>query len=196
VTANRSNIKHQISNISLVVDVLCLACVWISGQRTDRVDPARDYCSDEILSTRRATHGAVQIYARPFAYACDRRAVGRSGADSNSRTILRRGDRSSRNRPLVHDDGGPRCEFIRGVSLVTAVLFRNGLYQLFSVVDQAAVVDEKIMARPRQDRQLPYHWRCDHFHHFHFDQNQIAALHPAGLSPARASASAQVGPRK
>src|SRR5207244_11225638 len=93
--ACEANIKRQPSNVLLVVDVLCLACVRISSERANRVDSACDCRSDEILSARWATRIAVQICAWRFVYARDRRAVGSSRDDSNARTILCRGNRST-----------------------------------------------------------------------------------------------------
>src|SRR5439155_19432744 len=169
------------------------------------------------LSARNAARPPIRFWPRASADALDRRTLGNSGTNSNAWTIFCRGNRSTRYRSLACHDGRSWCELIWNVSPASAVLFRNDLYQLFSVVDQAAVVDSEAVGRekgrdhppsPRlrrtsrsrlqreQNRQLFDHWRCDHFRHFHARKNQAAALHPAGVSVALASARPALGSSK
>src|SRR5207249_1079189 len=98
---------------------------------------------------------------------------------------------STRYRSVACHDGRSWCEFFWSVSPALAVLFRNDLFEFFSVVDQTPVVDEESVATPGRDRELSYYGRSGHLRHFHARKNQAAALHSASVSVARSFACTQ-----
>src|SRR5882724_835619 len=89
---------------------------------------------------------------------------------------------------------------------VYVLLFRHGLCQFLSMVDQIAVVGSKITAeqrsrgrRPRLQRKSDRHLFAGghrrHFHHLYSGQHEVTALHVAGVSVACAFARAALESR-
>ncbi len=90
--------------------------------------------------------------------------------------------------------------------LSIAVLFRHGVHQFLSVVDQVAVVDSEFVAeqggRGRRPRLQWKSARClsslghrGHLRHLYSRQHEVTALHAAGVSVACSFACAALAPR-
>ena len=78
-----------------------------------------------------------------------------------------------------------------GIYLLTLPFyFVDRLRQLFPMVDQAAVADTATRRGPRRDRQLSDRGSTRHFPHLHFRENEVAALHAAGISSHRSASCA------
>src|SRR6266404_2881515 len=172
---------------------LCRTGAWILSKRTNRVVAAVNARRDEIACGGGRPCEALQVCARHLAHARIRRSLGSPGVDPNRWRIFENRDWSSRSRSILRRDGRSRRKLVRRLSSPSAVLFRHHLRQLLSLVDQAAIVNPKTLAQPRQDRHLPDYWRRGHFCYLQFDQNQAAALHVTGVSITFASSRAALG---
>ena len=148
--ANKRNIKHQTSNIFVVVDLLPFARARLSCQRPNRVDTAAGRRWLNHLHARLADVTALQVCGWCCADARRGRALGNPGADSNAWGVFHSGNRTTCRHPFVYDTGRSRREFLRHVRAAIAVLFCHGLHQFLSVVDQVAVVDSEIMAKEKK----------------------------------------------
>src|SRR5207244_12416419 len=116
-----------------------------------------------------------------------------------------------RNWSFVCDHGRPWRQFAWHVSPAFTVLFRDGLREFLSVVDQVAMAGSDIVAtakgrrhppsprlrRKRRrrlqrkiDRQVSSLGHRHHFYHLYPDQDEVAPLHLAGFSAAFALARA------
>src|SRR5436309_15042582 len=161
--------------------------------------------------TRCAVGPALQVRLWNFTYARSGRALGNSGADSNAWRVLHGRNWSTRDSSFVCDHGRPWRQFACHVSPAFTVLFRDGLREFLSVVDQVAMAGSDIVAtakgrrhppspRLRRTRRRRLQQKIDrpisrnrhrhHFHHLYLDQNEVASLHLAGFSAARAFARA------
>ena len=211
---NKSNIKHQSSNIFVVVvvaHVLLRFGAGLSCERTSCLGAIVDSCSNNHFRTRCAVGPALQVCLWNFTHARHDRALGNSGADSNAWRIFHGWNWSTRDRSFIRDHGRPRREFPRYVSAAFAILFRDCFCEFFSLVDQTAMAGSKIttgaksrrhppsprLRRTRRrrlqrkiDRQVSRNRHRHHFHHLYFDQNEITALHATGVSIAVVAASA------
>src|SRR5438874_9029468 len=103
---------------------------------------------DNVFRSRNATRATIQNCARRFAYSRNRRHLGGSSVDPDTWRVFYDRNWTPRRRPFIGHDGRSRREFVRDVSAVVALLFRNDFYQLLSVVDQTSLVDRKIVAKP------------------------------------------------
>src|SRR5437870_837824 len=146
------------------------------------MDTTGDRCRDEIISARCFARAAVQIRARHSRNARNRRALGNSSVDSNTRRILCGWNWPPCYRAIVRRDGRARRELARRLSATASVLFPDGVRQLLSVVNQTAFAFQTALERSGQDRQLPSRRYDNHLHHLFVDQNEAAALYPAGFS--------------
>src|SRR5438105_1074673 len=83
--ANRkSRIENRESENKVVVRFLFIARARFPRERTDRLDAALDACRDEVVCARCRFCEALQVRARYFAYARNRRSLGRAGIDPNT----------------------------------------------------------------------------------------------------------------
>src|SRR5213594_3617099 len=149
--------------------------------------------------TRCAVGPALQVRLWNFTYARSGRALGNSGADSNAWRVFHGWNWSTRDWSFVCDHGRPWRQFACHVSPAFAFLFRDGLRQFLSVVDQVAMAGSDIVAtakgrrrrlQRKSDRQLSSLGHRHHFYHLYPDQDEVAPLHLAGFSAARALACA------
>src|SRR5262249_5721809 len=150
---SESNIKHQTSNMGLVVYLLPRACAWFSCQRTDCVDTAADRRCDNHLYARLAAVTTFQVCGWCCSDACGDRALGSSGAYSNAWRILYGRDWTTCREPFAYDIGRSRREFARHVRAAIAVLFCHRLHQFLSMVAQVAVGNSHTMAKKRNQSQ-------------------------------------------
>src|ERR1017187_1936300 len=180
----------------MVVDLLSVACLCLSREGTNWADPTINRRIDENLWSRSGTRETVRVCSRHCAHAGDYLALGGSGAYSDARRISARRDWPSRDRALVRRDGRPRLEFVRRVFAPSAVLFRDRIRELLSVVDQTAVANARTLARSegrgrrpwlqraRQDRHVPCCRYRDHLRYLHCGDDKTSSLHAASFSVA------------
>src|SRR6516225_12167917 len=105
-----------------------------------------DSWNDNHLRTRCAVGPPLQIRLWNFTHPRPGRALGNSGADSNAWRVFHSRDLSTRNWSYVRDHGRPWRQFGCHVSPAFAFLFRDGLRQFLSVVDQVAMASSDIVA--------------------------------------------------
>src|SRR6202011_773143 len=155
--------------LEMVVRFLFVPRVRFHGEGANRLDAALDDRCNETLCARCRTSETLQVFAWHFAHARDRRALGNSGSDSNTRRILQNWNWKTRHTSIIWSDGRPRGKFVRRLFASAAVLFRHPLRQLFSLVNQAAGTRKTTLAQLRQDRHLPPDRGGDHFSYLQFD---------------------------
>ena len=149
LAVHKSNFKHQTSNILVVVRLLHLARVRVSREGANRFDSPSHGRSDKVAGPTITTGKALRVCSRHRSDIGNHRALGSSGADSDTRGIFSRRDHASCRRKIIFDNGRPRGELVRNVSSAVAVLFRDHLSQFFSLVDQTAAADAKTAEQTR-----------------------------------------------
>src|SRR5438067_7290287 len=90
---------------TMVVGLLCLACVRISGQGTDRMDSTANGRIDNVFRSRNATRATIQNCARRLAYSRNRRHLSGSSVDPASWRVCYHRTWTPRRRQLVGHDG-------------------------------------------------------------------------------------------
>src|SRR5205814_2226526 len=126
---------------TMVVGLLCLACVRISGQGTDRMDSTANGRIDNVFRSQNATRATIQNCARRFAYSRNRRHLGGSSVDPDTWRVFYERNWTPRRRPLVGHDGRSGRKFRWDGSAVVGLFFRNDFYQLLCMGDQTSLPD-------------------------------------------------------
>src|SRR3981081_3099124 len=181
------------SSLELVVSVLHVTCVWISGERTDRVLSSSHGRGDQIARSTTANRETLRGCARYRFDVRDHFIVGDSSLYSNARRIPARRHWTPRDRTLIRNHGGTRWIDTSRLSPASSLLLHNDLHQFLSVVDQITGVSEAIAAAARQGLQLSFVRQRDCLCHLDTRSHEASALHAAGVSVTGVASRAAVG---